>query len=190
MGEGETVPTGVGMTVESYEDMIVSVTVGKSDLLKIKVGMKAVVTSLDSDYEAEVVYVSATATDSSGSMDLSSLTSSIMGSSGANGAIVKVKIKNPDEKIVIGFDVDIKITLSTTEDVLKVPVESVVYDSENYFVFVYNEAEGTATKRNIEKGTLDDTSYEIISGLQKGEIVLNSPDPKTEDGTRVQPKTA
>ncbi len=185
-----TVPTGVGVTVESYEDMIVSVTVGKSDLLKIKVGMEAVVTSLDSQYEAEVVYVSATATDSSSSMDLSSITSSLMGSGGASGAEVKVKIKNPDEKIVIGFDVDIKITLSTTENVLKVPVESVVYDSGKYFVFVYDEAEGTATKRNVDKGTLDDTSYEIVSGLEKGEIVLNSPDPKTEDGTRVQLKTA
>ena len=185
------VPTGTGITLESYEDMIVSVTVGKSDLLKIKVGMEAIVTSLDSEYEAEVIYVGATAVDSSNSLDISSITNSLMGGAGgANGALVKIKIHNPDEKVVIGFDVDIKIKLQTVQNVLKVPVESVVYNNGNYFVFVFDEAEGTATKRTIEKGTLDDTSYEIVSGLVEGEMVIKSPDPNMEDGTRVQNKTA
>lgn len=191
MGDAASIPTGTGVTVESYDDMIVSVTVGKSDLLKIKVGMEAIVTSLDSEYEAEVVYVGATAADSSGSFDLNSLTSSLMGGAGgASGALVKVKINNPDEKVVIGFDVDIKIKLQTVEDVLKVPVESVIYNNGKYFVFIFDETEGTAVKRNIEKGTLDDTSYEIVSGLTEGEMVLKSPDPNMEDGTRVQNKTA
>lgn len=191
LGSAQSVPTGTGITVESYDDMIVNITVGKSDLLKLKVGMEAVVTSLDSEYEAEVVYVGATAVDSSGTLDLSSITSSLMsGSGGANGALVKVKIHNPDEKIVIGFDVDIKIKLQTVENVLKVPVESVVYNNGSYFVFVYNQDEGTTTKREIVKGTLDDTSYEVVSGLVEGEKVLRSPDPNTVDGTSVTEKTA
>lgn len=191
MGNSVTVPTGTGITLESYEDMIVSVTVGKSDLLKIKVGMEAVVTSLDSEYEAEVIYVGATAIDSSSSLDLNSLTSSLMGGTGgANGALVKIKIHNPDEKVVIGFDVDIKIKLSTVENVLKVPVEAVVYNNGTYSVFIFDKADGTATKRTIAKGTLDDTSYEVVSGLKEGEIVIKSPDPNMEDGTRVQNKTA
>ena len=191
MGESVSVPTGVGVAVESYDDMIVSVTVGKSDLLKIKVGMGAVVTSLGSEYEAEVVYVGAKAVDTSSSLDLSSLTTSLMGGSGgANGALVKVKIKNPDEKVVIGFDVDIKIQLETVEDVLKVPVEAVIFDNGNYFVFVYDEEEGIASRRSIVKGTLDDTSYEIVGGLVAGEKVLKSPDPNMEDGTKVTEKTA
>ena len=191
MGDSVTVPTGTGITVESYEDMLVNVTVGKSDLLKIKVGMEAIVTSLDSEYEAEVIYVGATAVDNSNSLDLNSLTSSLMGGTGgANGALVKIKIHNPDEKIVIGFDVDIKIKLNTVDNVLKVPVESVIYNNGNYFVFVFDEKEGTVTKREIVKGTLDDTSYEIVSGLVEGEKVIKSPDPNTVDGTSVAEKTA
>lgn len=184
-----TVPTGVGLVVESYEDMIVSVTVGKSDLLKIKTGMKATVTSLDSVYEGEVVYVSATATGSSGGLDIGSITSSLMGgATGASGAVVKVKINNPDENVVIGFDVDIKIILDTIDDVLKIPVESVVYNSGEYSVFVYDEAEGTVSKRVITKGLLDDTSYEVVSGLKKDEIVVRSPDPNMTDGTKITAK--
>ena len=186
MGSTNGAPTGTGITLESYDDMIVSVTVGKSDLLKIKVGMEATVTSLDSQYEGEVVYVGATAVESN-SLNLGS----VMGSgTGASGAVVKVKFKNPDEKIVIGFDVDIKIKLATVENVLKVPVECVLYENGKYYVFVFDAEEGVAVKREITKGTLDDTSYQIIDGLQENEIILKSPDPKMEDGTNVKEKTS
>ncbi len=183
---GSSVPTGTGLTVESYEDMMVSVTVGKSDLLKIKVGMGATITSLDGEYEGEVVYVGATAAQSSG-IDIGSL----MGTtSGATGAIVKVKIKNPDEKVVIGFDVDIRINLSTAENVIMIPVECVMYNNGEYSVFVYDSTTGEISKRVITKGTLDDTNYEIISGLVVGEKVVKSPDPNMTDGTKIADKNA
>ncbi len=186
IGSSQAVPTGTGITIESYDDMLVSVTVGKADLLKIKVGMEAVITSLDSEYEGEVVYVGATAAESNG-MDLGSLMGT---SSGATGAVVEVKIKNPDEKVVIGFDVDIRIKLSTIDEVLKIPVECVMYDNGKYSVFVYDSKEGTVVRRIITKGTLDDTSYEIIDGLQKGEKVVKSPDPNMQDGTKIAEKTS
>ncbi len=184
-------PMGTGIKLESYEDMIVSVTVGKSDLLKIKVGMEAVITSLDSEYKGEVVYVSATASESSGGLDIGSIAGSLMGTgSGASGAQVKIKIHNPDEKVVIGFDVDIKVILDTIENVLKVPVESVIYNSGTYSVFVYDEEEETVSRRVVTKGSLDDTSYEIVDGLVKGEMIVKSPDPNMEDGTKIAKKNA
>ncbi len=186
IGNTTTIPTGTGITIESYDDMVVSVTVGKADLLKIKVGMNAVITSLGSEYDGEVVYVGATAAESTG-MDLSSLMGT---SSGATGAEVKVKIKNPDEKVVIGFDVDIKIKLSTVDEVLKVPVECVMFENGKYSVFVYDEEKGTVVRRIITKGTLDDASYEIIDGLSNGEWVVKSPDPNMEDGTKIAKKTS
>ena len=185
-----SVPMGNGVTVEGYDGFVVSVTVGKADLLKIKKGMKAIVNSLDSEYEGEVIYVSATATDNSGGLDLGSITSLMGGTGGANGAEVKIKINNPDSKIVIGFDVDIKIILGVIEDTLIVPVESVVYNSGVYSVFVYNEKDGTITKRAITKGLLDDTNYEVLEGLSEGEKVVKSPDPNMEDGTVIKEKNS
>lgn len=187
---GSSTPMGAGVTVESYDNMIVTVTVGKSDLLKVKKGMKAVITSLDSEYEGEVIYVGAKAADSAGGLDLGSITSLMGGTSGATGAIVKVKINNPDSKIVVGFDVDIKIVLDTLENVLIVPVESVIYDSGVYSVFVLDEEAGTVTKCKITKGLLDDVNYELKSGLTDGDIVLKSPDPNMVDGTVVKMKNA
>lgn len=183
-GNATAVPTGTGITLESSDDMMVSVTVGKADLLKIKVGMEAVITSLDGEYEGEVVYVGATAAESNG-MDLGSLMGT---SSGATGAVVKIKIKNPDEKVVIGFDVDIKIKILTVDDVLKIPVECVMYNNGKYSVFVFDSEKSTVVKRVITKGSLDDRSYEVIDGLVHGEKVVKSPDPNMQDGTKIAEK--
>ncbi len=188
LGGSETAPTGTGVKIESYDDLIVTVTVGKADLLKVKVGMTATVISLGSEYEGEIIYVSATATESSG-MDIGSLAGSLMGGSGnTSGAEIKVKIKNPDEKIVIGFDVDVKIELATLENVLKVPVEAVIYNNGTYSVYVFNENDGTVEKRAIVKGILDNTSYQVLEGLQAGDKVVRSPDPTMEDGTVIAEK--
>ncbi len=186
---GSATPMGSGVVVESFDNMVVTVTVGKSDLLKVKKGMNAVITSLGSEYEGEVVYVGAKAADSAGGLDLGAITSLMGGTPGASGAIVKVKINNPDSKIVVGFDVDIKIILGTLENVLTVPVESVVYNNGVYSVFVCDE-DGAVTKRKITKGLLDDTNYEVILGLSEGEIVVRSPDPNMEDGTVIKFKDA
>lgn len=192
LGSSQTVPTGVGMTVESYNDLVVTVTVGKSDLLKIKTGMEAVITSVNKEYSGEVIYVSATASESAG-LDIGSITSSLMGGSGgSNGAVVKIKIKDPDEKIVIGFDVDIKINLNKIENVLTAPVEAVMYDgtSQEYFVYIYDSETKTVTRRTVTRGILDDVSYQITDGLKEGEIVVKSPDPNMTDGTKIREKTA
>ena len=189
MGNSSAVPSSAGIVVESYEDMIVTVSVGKADLLKVSKGMEATVISLDKEYEGEVIYVGATAAQSD-ELNLGAITSSIMGGSSSGGAIIKVKIKNPDKNVVIGFDVDIKIKLNTVDNVLKIPVESVIYNNGTYSVYVYNEENSTVTKRAVTKGTLDDTSYEITDGLKEGERVVKSPDPNMADGTKIKEKTA
>ena len=55
---------------------------------------------------------------------------------------------------------------------------------------MFDSEEGVAIKREITKGTLDDTSYQIIDGLAENEMILKSPDPKMEDGTKVKDKTS
>lgn len=189
IGSSDDSYMGTGITLDSYEDLAVTVSVGKSDLLKIKKGMSATVTSLDSSYEAEIVYVAATATESDG-LDLSSIAGSLMGSSGSGGAIVEVKIKNPDKNIVIGFDADVKIALSVVDDVLKVPVESILYDNGAYYVFVFDKDTKTVKKQAVTHGILDDTYYQIVSGVSEGDVVLKSPNPSMEDGAKVQQKEA
>ncbi|MGN0571704.1 MAG: efflux RND transporter periplasmic adaptor subunit [Candidatus Fimenecus sp.] len=181
---------GTGMVVEHYGDFYASFTVGKYDLQDLHVGQKAKITSLDKEYEGEVIYVSAVATAGSG-LDISSITSSLTGSSSSsssNSAPIKVKINNPDEKVVIGFDVDISIDTDKLENVITIPVEAVSTNDGENCVFVYNEKEKTVSKRVVTLGIGSDTAYEVLEGLQVGEQVVLNPKTALTDGDKIQVK--
>ncbi|MGN0520848.1 MAG: hypothetical protein ACI4LB_08925 [Candidatus Fimenecus sp.] len=187
---GSNASVGTGMVIEHYGDFYASFTVGKYDLQDLHVGQKAKVTSLDKEYEGEVTYVSATATAGSG-LDISSITSSLTGSSSSsssNSAPIKVKINNPDEKVVIGFDVDISIDTEKLEDVITIPVEAVSTNDGENCVFVYNEKERTVSKRVVTLGIGSDTTYEVLEGLQVGEQVVLNPKTALADGDKIQVK--
>ncbi len=186
---GADTSVGTGIIVENYGEFYASFTVGKYDLLDLKVGQAATVSSLDKVYDATVSYVSATATATS-SLDISSIASSLTGGgSGSSGsAPVKVKIINPDEKIVIGFDVDIRINTEKLENVMTIPVESVSTDNGENCVFVYNEKDKTVSKRAVTLGVSSDTAYEVLDGLSVGEQIVMNPKTSLLDGDKIAVK--
>ena len=178
----------VGIQVDNYDQFIASFNVGKYDLLNLKVGQEATITSLDSEYKGVVDYVSATASENTG-LDISSITSSLTGGTNtANSALAKVKILNPDEKVIIGFDVDIKIKIGEVDDVLILPVEALRFDNGQKYIFVYNSETKTVEKRNVELGSSEDTKYEITGGLVVGEMVVKNPLSALKDGDKIIPK--
>lgn len=186
---GADTSVATGIVVEHYGAFYASFTVGKYDLLDLKVGQKAKITSVDQEYEGTVSYVSATASSAAG-LDIGSITSSLTGgtSSSSNSAPVKVKIENPDEKIVIGFDVDISINTEKLENVMTIPVEAVSTNDGENCVFVYNEKEKTVSKRVVTLGIGSDTLYEVLEGLQVGEQVILNPKTTLADGDKIQVK--
>ena len=181
---------GNGIVLENYGEFIASFTVGKYDLLDIKVGQNCTVSSLGSNYDATVSYVSATATESTG-IDIGSLASSLTGSSANSAsAAVKVKIHNPDEKIVIGFDVDVKVKTEKIEDVIKIPVDCVATEDSLTYVYVYNANKKTVEKREIQLGVFSDEAYEILSGIEVGERIVMNPKSALTDGAKITVKEA
>lgn len=187
---GSDTGVGTGIVVENYGDFYASFTVGKYDLQDLKVGQKATVISLDKTYDAVVTYVSATANSTSG-FDISSITSSLTGgsSSSTNSAPVQVQIMNPDEKIVLGFDVDVKIDTEKLEDVVRIPVEAVTSSEGENCVFVYDPEEKTVSKRTVELGIGSDTYYEVTSGVSLGEQIILNPKTALQDGDKIAVKS-
>lgn len=183
---GADVSVGAGIVVENYGEFYASFTVGKYDLLDLKVGQPATVSSLDKIYDATVSYVSATATASSG-LDIASIASSFTGggASSSNSAPVKVKIINPDEKIVIGFDVDIRIDTEKIENVLTIPVETVFTDAGENYVFVYDAEKKTVSKRAVTLGIGSDSVYEVLDGVKVGEQIVMNPKTALQDGDKI-----
>lgn len=180
---------GTGIVLENYGEFFASFTVGKYDLLDLKVGQAATVSSMGKVYDATVTYVSATASSSSG-MDISSLTSSLTGgsTSSSSSAPIKVKIINPDENIVLGFDVDVSIDTEKLENVMIIPVEAVSTNDGENCVFVYNAEEKTVEKRSVTLGTGSDTVYEVLDGLSVGEQIVMNPKTALQDGDKISVK--
>ena len=184
---GADTSVGTGIVVEEYGALYVSFTVGKYDLPKLDVGQAATVTSLDKEYAATVSYVSATATASSG-LDISSITSSLTGGGAAsttNSAPVQVRIMDPDESVVIGFDVDVSIDTERLENVLVLPVAAVTTEDGENYVFVYDPEERTVSKRSVTLGLASDDAYQVLDGLSDGEQVVLNPKAALLDGDKI-----
>ncbi len=174
--------SGVAVTIDSYDGYKVGFSLGKYDAQTIKTGMKAQVTYTDYTYDAEVTYVSPRAgTDG---MDISSVIGGGSSSSSGTSLMAEATIKDPDEKLIVGFDAKLTITIDEKKDVLAIPVESLVIDEGKKYVFIYDEKTKTAVKREVEVGISSDEYYEVLSGLSKDEIVILDIS-KVTDGAKV-----
>jgi hypothetical protein len=76
-------------------------------------------------------------------------------------------------------------------NVLAVPRGAVASEGEHRFVFVVRAKQlgvgkSTLEKREIKVGIADATSYEVIGGLQEGEMVALPGDVDLRDGMAVQ----
>jgi len=182
---GTNASSAAGIVLENNDELIAEFSVGKYDILKIKTGQRVTVTSLGSEYEGEVIYVSATANETS-AFDISSLASTFTGSSGStsNGALVRVKIIEPDEKIIIGFDVDIRIDTELIEDVLVIPIDAVVTEDGLNYVYTVDD-EKAVHKTEVVVGNYSDNDYELISGVEAGMTVVDNPKTSIIEGEKI-----
>jgi HlyD family secretion protein len=174
----------VGMTVENYGQFYVSFSLDKYDVLKVKTGMPAVITTASGELEGAVSFISPVAS-SGGGLDLSSLAGSLTGAGTSSSIPAKVKINNPDASVIIGVDVDVSIQTDEAKGATLIPLESLLVEEGKKYVFVYHEAEETVTKKEVETGLVSDTMYQITSGVSAGEQIVKNPSKTLADGARV-----
>ncbi|MDR1629436.1 MAG: hypothetical protein LBS36_04390 [Oscillospiraceae bacterium] len=162
----------IGMVVENYDEFLASFTLGKFDMPNVKLGQRAIIKSVNKEYEGEVSFISATASSSS-SINITSIMGGVSGSSSAAEGIVT--IKSPDEGIVIGFDVDIDIVTDEAFNVMTLPVEAVRWTPEGKAsVYVYNQKSKKIEYREIETGISDSSTIQVLSGLSEGDKVVRN----------------
>ena len=160
------------LVIEHYNNLYLSLNLGKYDLQNVKKGQSATIEYLDHTYSGTVTYISAVATESEG-LDLGSMVGSLTGGSGSTtGAEAIVSIDNPDSSIVIGFDADVIIETGTADNVITVPVECLRASNNERYVYVYNPETRRVEYRVVTIGLSGDDSYQITSGLTQGEQVV------------------
>ena len=174
--------SGKGITVQYYP-LEIKFMLNKGDLDEVYVGQSVNVESeTGKTLKGEVSFIAAVATASSG-IDISSLMGGTGGSGGGIEAVVSVD--KPDSGIIIGLDTDISIDVEEKQNAVTVPVESIQYDDSHAYVYVYNEQEGTISKKTVETGIFDGTYYEILSGVKSGEVIVRTPVATMADGDKV-----
>lgn len=174
----------VGMTMENYGQFYVSFSLDKYDVLKIKTGMPSVITTASGELKGEVSFISPVAS-SGGGLDLSALAGSLTGAGTSSSIPAKVKINNPDASVIIGVDVDVSIQTDDVKGATLIPLESLLVEDGKKYVFVYNGAEDTVTRKEVKTGLVSDTMYQIVSGVSAGEQIVKSPSKTLTDGARV-----
>jgi len=163
----------IGLAVEYYDSFVASFTLGKFDVLDVKVGQKATINSLGHVLDGEVIYISPVASSSS-SIDISSMLGGAASAS-SNTIPAKVKINNPDESVIIGIDVDIDIELDSVDNAVVVPIESVETDNTGSYIYLFNEKKSTVTRVPVELGLSTDTQYQVVSGCTAGDKIVQNP---------------
>ncbi|WP_041076383.1 efflux RND transporter periplasmic adaptor subunit [Thermotoga caldifontis] len=76
-----------------------------------------------------------------------------------------------NSKIIPGLSCEVNIITMSKENVLAVPANAVKFSSGKAYVTV-KKSDGTTEEREIVLGVRTSNFYEVVEGLQKGEVVL------------------
>lgn len=100
-------------------------------------------------------------------------------------------VNNDKIELLPNINVNVRINSRQRMNVLAVPRGAVESEGEHRFVFVVKAKQlgvgkSTLEKREIKVGIADATSYEVIGGLQEGEMVALPGDVDLHDGMAVQ----
>lgn len=82
------------------------------------------------------------------------------------------------------YRVEVEFLLRARHDVLQVPSNALFRDGGRWAVFVIDA--GRARRRFVELGDRAGAVSEIVSGAKVGEIVIQNPDDRIDEGTRVE----
>ncbi len=167
------------LTLKNDQNLNVSLKLGKFDASKVKLAQTAKIIYGDREFNGEVTFISPAA--SSGSSSIGGLGSVVSG--GESTLNVQVSILEPKE-IIMDFDADVEILLEKKVNVLRIPIESILYDSATE-PFVYTVKESVLTKQPVVLGLISDTFMECLEGLMEGDQVVLNPSDSLKDQDQV-----
>ncbi|MCX8006587.1 MAG: efflux RND transporter periplasmic adaptor subunit [Coriobacteriia bacterium] len=171
---GTVSPAAAPFSVVVFDDLAFEAQVDEADVVDIKPGMKATV-SLDSlpgrSFSTTVERIG---------------TASVVTPTGGTAFPVVLRLPGAKGSVLLGMNGTAEIVVESLEDVVSVPVEAVLEDAGQSYVFV---VEGGKAKRiDVEVGRMTETRAQILGGLAPGKSVIISGLSNLKDGTPVEVK--
>lgn len=176
-------PTGDSiMTIEDTSSFKIVVNVKEADILNVREGMKAIITTAATGSKEIVGKVSRV---------INIVSQPDLAGEGQGGYTAEIIVENNDSGLLIGMNAKAKLILDEKNDVLSVPYDSILEDEEgNNYVYVAekntNDNGYTAKKITVSKGI--ETAYftEISSNnIKENDFVILNPS-NISDGDTVK----
>ena len=99
---------------------------------------------------------------------------------------IEAEFDDPEEGLLPGYSADVEVIIDSRDNVLRVP--STVLSDRNR-VYVFDEATGVISEREIVPGIANWEFTEVLSGLAEGDRVVSTVDREgVEDGAVVAPE--
>ena len=172
IAEGSFPTTEALMTIEDTSALRINVTINEADILNVKEGQEAVITTTATGEEEFTGKVERVVNIMSG-QKMNAYTGEMNG----GGYSAEIVIDSDADKLLIGMTAKAKIILDKKENVLAVPYDSIMHnDDDSYSVFIAekNGDKGYKAKEvKVEKGMETNYLTEIISSeLNDGDVIL------------------
>ena len=89
---------------------------------------------------------------------------------------IEIHLDNPDSKLRTGMFAKIDVLVTTHENTVIVPRDSLIRYDNNYLAYVVEKQGDSliAVKRDVKVGIFDDDKVEIISGLRAGDRLISN----------------
>jgi multidrug efflux pump subunit AcrA (membrane-fusion protein) len=166
-------PASAPFSVVAADALVFAAQVDEADIAQIEVGQNVDVSLdafADETFSATVERIDRTA---------------VVTTTGGTAFIVTCRIKGGPDAL-IGMNGSAEIEVESIEDVLSVPVEAVLDEGGETFVYVIDG--GTAVRTVVTVGRFTDTRAEIADGLDDGATVAISGLGELSDGASVKVK--
>lgn len=172
--EGATLAEGAQLfTIESSQDVKVTVELSKYDLEKVKEGQEAELTIAGASYKGKVTKINRMAQNNQ-----------------QNTPVVNadITVENADENVFLGVEGKANIHTAEAENAILLPYEAINTDKDGDFCFLVKD--GVLVKQRIVTGIADDVNMEIKEGIAEGDQVVISSGMTLEEGMQVTPVPA
>lgn len=156
-------------TVEDFSPLLIKVYVPTSDIINLKKGIEAEVTTdvlKGYKFNGKIKLINPRIDVQSGTVK------------------VTVEIPDPSMKLKPGMFVDVKISISNKNDALIIPKKSILFKNNKSFVFIFKRMQ--VFKKEIKTGISEEDNIEVIDGLKEGDRIVTVGIETLKDKMRVK----
>ncbi|GKU25718.1 efflux RND transporter periplasmic adaptor subunit [Clostridium folliculivorans] len=174
-------PTLVAVTIEDLENLKVIVSLGKSDIDKVKVNQNATIKSNGKEYNGKISFISP-----SGKKGVSGI--GMIATTASNDVTMdaEIELSKSDENLKTEFDVDVDILLAERNSVVTVPMEAIKAVKGGRYVVYVVDANRRVSEREVQVGIKSEINAEIVKGINIGERIILNPSTMIRDGITVR----